>query len=61
MLMETNPKYSKEHWWRRAIRKAGVITRTREETDPIEALRRIARAEAECARKKLAAEHKINL
>lgn len=47
--------YQTEGWWRKAVRKAGVVTRFPEESDPIEAMRRIAKAEAECARKKLAA------
>lgn len=43
-------------WWRNAILKAGSSpTSLRpEETDPIDAMRRIAKAEAESARKKLA-------
>lgn len=47
--------YKEEHWWRRAVRKAGVTPKTIEETDPIAALRRIARAEANTARLKLKA------
>lgn len=56
--MSYTPKtdhYAPEHWWRKAVRKAGVTALSRDESDPIEAMRRIARAEAECARLKLKA------
>ncbi len=44
------------NWWRNAVRKAGgSLPLAPEETDRLEAMRRIAKAEAECARKKLAA------